>query len=78
MINGKKIAIQFFMDYCIISSKQESDIKDLVKMMNNKFRTKTKELTITRGKVHKYFGTTIDFSRDDCVSFIMYNYIYVF
>ena len=75
MINGKKITIQVFIDDCITSSKWESDIKQLVTMMDKKFRTKAKELTVTRGKLHEYLGITIDFAKDDCLLFTMYNYI---
>ena len=46
-------------------------------MMNNEFRTKPKEITVTTGKEKcKDLGITIDFSRYDCVSsFMMYDYI---
>ena len=60
MINRKKkIIIQVFVDDCIISSKRESDIEELIRSMNKKFRTKTKELTVTRRKLHEHLGITI-------------------
>lgn len=75
MIDEKEITIQFFVDDCIISSKHESDVKDLVTIMNNEFRKKTKESNVNRGKLHGYLGIIIDFSRDDYLSFTMYDYI---
>ena len=42
MINGKHITVQYHVDNCIFQSERESDIEDIIKILNNKFRTKTK------------------------------------
>ena len=73
MIKGKQITIQVFVDNCILSSKRELDIEDLIESMNKEFRMKKKELTVTRAKLHEYLGITVDFSRKYCVSFTMCN-----
>ena len=68
------------MDECVISLEKVLDIKDLIRILSDKFRTKTKELSVTRGKVHDYLGITIDslkkdFSKKDYVAITMYDYI---
>ena len=59
-------------------------LDDLVKQLNDVFRTSKKELSETKGDIHEYLGLTIDFSgrydpkhpsKMGQVVFTIYNYI---
>ena len=50
-------------------------IDDLVHDLNAKLKTKFNELTVYKGKVHNYLGLNIDYSNDNCVKFMMYDFI---
>ena len=63
---------------------EQKVLDDLMKDLNNVFRTSKKELTETRGDIHEYLGLTIDFSgkynsnepdKTGQVIFTMFDYI---
>ena len=63
---------------------EQSVLDDLVKQLNDIFRTSKKELAETKGDIHEYLGLTIDFSgkydvnnpsKSGQVIFTMYDYI---
>ena len=56
-----------------MSHVEQSVLEELLTELNAKFR-KEKLLTITQGKIHEYLGTTIDYSFQGKVKFIMTNF----
>ena len=84
MVNGEQLTIQFHVDDLKCSHLEQSVLDDLVKELNNVFRTSKKELAETKGDIHEYLGLTIDFSgrynpndpnKTGQVVFTMYDYI---
>ena len=75
MINGKQLTIQYFIDDLHISCMDGKAIDNLVRNLNDKFKTMFKELTICKGKVHDYLGINIDYSNNRYVKFTMNNFI---
>ena len=59
MIDGKQLMIQYFIDDLHISSVDRKAIDSLVHDLNDKFKTRFKELTVCKGKVHDYLGINI-------------------
>ena len=46
-----------------------------MEIINKKFKTKTKELLITRGAIHDYLGMTLDWSNKDFIKITMYDFL---
>jgi hypothetical protein len=61
MINGKQCTILWHVDNLKISHVDPSVVKSVIELLQSEFG-KEAPLTITRGKVHKYLGMTIDYS----------------
>ena len=75
MVNGKQLMIQYFIDNLHISCVDRKAIDNLLHNLNDKFKTKFKELTVCKGKVHDHLGINIDYSNNRYVKFTMYNFI---
>lgn len=74
-MNGEQVTIQFHVDYLKISHKDQNVLDSILTNLNNKFGTKKKQLSVTRGTVHDYLGITIDYSESEKVKFIMIDYL---
>ena len=72
MINGSSCTLLFYVDDIYASHKDQSVLNDLLKVINNKFKTDTQDLSITRGVNHDYIGMNIDFSGKDHVRITQY------
>jgi hypothetical protein len=79
MINGKQCTICFHVDDCKISheSKQVVDqtIEWLRKEYESVFEDGTGKMKVSRGKVHKYLGMTLDFNTKGMVKISMIDYV---
>ena len=75
MVDGDQLTIQFHVDDLKCSHRDQQVLEDVIDMLNNKFRTKTQELSVTRGTVHDYLGLTIDYTNSNYVKFTMYDYL---
>ena len=83
-INKQPMIIQFYVNNFKCSHMEYCVLDDLVKQLNDVYRTSKKELFETKGGIHKYLGLTIDFSgrygpnnpdKKRQVIFTMYHYI---
>ena len=75
MVNGKQITVQFFIDDLYISCENTNTIDDLIKDLNNKFKTNFPELAVTKGDIHNYLGIKINYSNKEYVEFTTYNFL---
>ena len=62
------------MDDLKISHEDPAVVTDIIWRLNDKYG-KITPMVSTRGKVHDYLGTTIDFSDDGKVKITMYDYV---
>ena len=65
----------FYVDDIYASHKEQNVLDDLLKVINDKFKTDTQDLSITRGTNHDYIGMNIDFSGKDHVRITQYNFL---
>jgi hypothetical protein len=75
MINGSSCTLLFYVDDIYASHKDQSVLYDLLKVINDKFKTDTQDLSITRGVNHDYIGVNIDFSGKDHVRITQYDFL---
>ena len=75
MINGKQCTLQFHVDDIAISHVDSAVVENEVEIINEKFKTNTKALTITRGPIHDYLGMTLDWSNQDYTKITMYDFL---
>ena len=52
------------MDNLKLSHADEEVVKKEIDKINDKFRTKTQELNVTKGDVHDYLEITLGYSQD--------------
>ena len=74
-VDGQQMTIQFHVDNLKLSHMDQGALDNLVKELNDVFRTSRKELAETKGDVHEYLGRTIDFSKRGHVIFTIHDYI---
>ena len=72
---GKQITIQFFVDDLKVSHVDNGVFKKEIEKLDDKFRTNTQQLNVTKGDVHDYLGLTLDYSHDSYVKITMYDFI---
>ena len=75
MVDGSQLTIQFHLDDLKCSHRNQQVLEDVINLLNNKFKTKTEELLVTRGTVHDYLGLKIDYTNGNYVKFTMYDYL---
>ena len=74
IMNGKQCTILWHVDDLKILHADNKVVTDIIEKLSKQF-VKEKSLSITQGLIHKYIGTTIDFSNANKVMFMLYNYI---
>ena len=75
MINGSSCTLLVYVDDICASHKDQGVLDDLLKVINDKFKTDTQDLSITRGVNHDYIGMNIDFSGKDHVRITQYDFL---
>ena len=65
----------FYVDDIYALHKEQGVLDDLLKVINDKFKTDTHNLSITRDDNHDYIGMDIDFSGKDHVRITQYDFL---
>ena len=77
MIDGRQLTVVFHVDDIKASLVSESDLKDLLQLLQSEFgeEQKLQKLEGDFGDVHDYLGLRIDYSFPGKVCFTMFNYL---
>ena len=73
-VNGKQLTVAWHVDDLKVSHEDENALDEFIDMMEEEFGQET-PLTIARGPIHEYLGTTLDFTEKGRVVVKMSNYI---
>lgn len=73
-INGKQCTILWHVDDLKISHVDPAVVTEIIELLKEEYG-KESELSIHRGKVHKYLGMTLNYSIDGKVMIVMKDYI---
>jgi hypothetical protein len=75
MINGSSCTLLFYVDDIYASHKEQGVLDELLEVINDKFKTDTQDLSITRGTNQDYIGMNIDFSGKDHDRITQYDFL---
>jgi len=79
MIGGKQMTITFHVDDCKLSHESPKAMDKMIKWLKQEyesiFEDGSGKMTISRGKVHKYLGMTLDYRTSGQVKITMYDYV---
>jgi hypothetical protein len=79
MIAGKQMTICFHVDDCKLSHKDAKQVDNLIQYLRKEyesiFEDGSGKMAVSRGKVHKYLGMTLDYSVKGQVNISMIDYI---
>jgi hypothetical protein len=79
MIDGKQMTVCFHVDDCKISHVDSKAVDKMIDWLKENYEViwedGTGHMKVSRGKVHKYLGMTLDYSVDGQVSITMIPYI---
>ena len=80
-INGKQCTICFHVDDCKISHKSSKVVDNIIEWLRQDyesiFEDGSGKMKISRGKIHKYLGMTLDFTKRDQDKISMVEYVKV-
>ena len=66
MIDGKQMTICFHVDDCKLSHRKSRVMDDMIQWLRQEyesiFKDGSRKMTVSRGKVHKYLGMTLDYT----------------
>jgi hypothetical protein len=66
MIEGKNMTICFHVDYCKLSRRKKKFMDTMIEYLREEyesiFEDGTGAMTVSRGKIHKYLGMTLDYT----------------
>ncbi len=78
-INGKQCTICFHVDDCKISHVSKKVVDEIIEWLRKDyesiFEDGSGKMKVSRGKIHKYLGMTLDFSTDRQVKISMVDYV---
>ena len=79
MIKGKQMTICYHVDDCKLSHRKTSSTNKMIKWLRREYETifpdGSGKMTVSRGKVHKYLGMTLDYTQPGKVKISMFDYI---
>jgi hypothetical protein len=79
VVKGKQVAIYFHIDNCKISHEFSAVIDNTIAWLRIKYKSIFEDclgqMKVHRGKTHKYFGMSLDFSHKGHCQVNMHNYI---
>lgn len=79
VVDGSQMTICFHVDDCKLSHKSSKSMDDMIDWLKLEyesiFEDGSGKMTVNRGKVHKYLGMTLDFSKKGQVQISMFDYI---
>ena len=74
MLNGNQLTIQSHVDNLKCSHTEQSILDKLIRDLKNKFQTKKKMLSETKGLINKYLGLVISYYEKYQVIFTIYDF----
>jgi hypothetical protein len=75
-IDGKQCTILWHVDDLKLSHVKQEILEDIAEKINAKYGQEQTPIVIHRGKIHDYLGmTTIDYSEEGKVKFMMFDYV---
>jgi hypothetical protein len=78
-IEGKQMTICFHVDDCKLSHRKKKVMDKMIKYLRQEYESIFEDgsgaMTVSRGKVHKYLGMTLDFTVRGQVKITMFDYI---
>ncbi len=79
LVKGKQVTICFHIDDCKITHKSSADIDNMIAWLRTKYKRifadGLGQMKVYRGKTHKYFGMSLDFSHKGQCRVTMHDYI---
>jgi hypothetical protein len=79
IIEGKQMTICFHVDDCKLSHRKKKVMDTMIEYLREGyesiFKDGTGEMTMSRGKIHKYLGMTLDFTVCGQVKITMFDYV---
>ena len=79
IIEGEQMTICFHVDDCKLSHRKKSCVDDMIDWLRQEyesiFEDGSGKMSVSRGKVHKYLGMTLDYSTAGQVKISMFDYI---
>jgi hypothetical protein len=79
IIEGEHMTIYFHVDYCTLSHHKmkilDSTIEKLLQEYESIFEDGSGAVTVSRGKIHKYLGMTLDYTSRGQVRITMFDYV---
>jgi hypothetical protein len=79
IIEGKQMTICFHVDDCKLSHKKTKVVDRIIEYLRQEyesiFEDGSGEMTVSRGKIHKYLGMTIDYTVPGQVKITMLDYV---
>jgi hypothetical protein len=73
IIEGKQMTICFHVDYCKLSHRKKKVMDTIIEYLREEDGTVA--MTVSRGKIHKYLGMTLDYTVCGQVKITMFEYI---
>jgi hypothetical protein len=75
----KQMIIRFHVDYCKLSHRKKKCMDTVIEYLRQEyesiFEDGTGAMTVSRGKIHKYLGMTLDYTVCGQVKITMFNYV---
>jgi hypothetical protein len=78
-IEGKQMTIFFHVDYCKISHRKKKVMDRMIEYLPQEYESIFEDgygaMTVSRGKIHKYLGMTLDYTVRGQVKITMFDYV---
>jgi hypothetical protein len=79
MIEGDQMTICFHVDDCKLSHRKSKVMDRMIEYLRQEYESIFEDgsgaMTVSRGKIHKYLGMTLDYTAHSQVNITMFNYV---
>jgi hypothetical protein len=79
IIEGKQMTICFHVDDCKLSNRKKKVMDTMIEYLRQEYKSicedETGAMTVSRGKIHKYLGMTLDYTVRGQVNITMCDYV---
>jgi hypothetical protein len=79
IIEGDQMTICFHVDDCKLSHRKTKVVDRMIEYLRQEyesiFEDRSREMTVSRGKIHTYLGMTLDYTIRGQVKITMFNYV---
>jgi hypothetical protein len=79
MIEGDQMTICFHVDFCKLSHRKTKVMDSIIEYLRQEYESIFEDgsgaMTVSRGKIHKYLGMTLDYTVRGQVKITMFNYV---